>query len=330
MMANSEVRVAVDAMGGDYAPSEIIKGASEAQKFGGVKILLTGPKNQLGDYLSPQNAGSIEIVDAPEVIGMAEKAAQAVRSKPQSSLVKAVKLCREGKADAVVSAGNSGAAMAATMLTWGRIKGIQRPAIAIVIPTPFQPVLLLDAGANAECKSENLLQFARMGSAYAQKVLNVENPSIGLLNVGEEETKGSELVQDAYKLIKKTGMNFFGNVEGKDIPYGKVDVVICDGFTGNVVLKLLEGMAEVFFAEIKSIINKSLASRIAGLLLLRGLRQLKSKLDYEEHGGAPLLGVNGVCIISHGKSKAKAISNAVKVARNAVLGNIVTEIKNSL
>ncbi len=328
-MTNKKVRIAVDAMGGDYAPYEIIKGVHMARRLGDVEILITGPREQITKHFSEDDTKEITIVDAPDVIGMEEKGAQAVRSRPESSLVKAIQLCHIGKADAVVSAGNSGAIMAATLLTWGRIEGIQRPAIAVVIPTPYRPVLLLDAGANTECKPENLRQFALMGHAYARGVLNIKNPSIGLLNIGEEESKGSELTQDAHSLIKQSGVNFFGNVEGKDIPFGKVDVVICDGFTGNVVLKLVEGIAEVFFGEIKSVIYKSFASRTAGLFLMRGLRELKTKLDYEEYGGALLLGVNGICIICHGKSKAKAVSNAISVARNAVLSNIVAEIGES-
>jgi glycerol-3-phosphate acyltransferase PlsX len=325
-MVSDLVRIAVDAMGGDYAPHEIVKGALEAQRDIEVKVLLVGPQEVLEEQLSGYSRDSLEIVDASETIEMGEKAAQAVRTKENSSLVIAARLCREQRADGFVSAGNTGAVMAAALLNWGRIRGINRPAIAIVIPTPSGPVLLLDAGANAECRPDNLLQFAQMGSAYARIILAKQNPSLGLLNVGEEEGKGSELYQEAHQLLKAASLNFLGNIEGKDIVHAKADIVVCDGFTGNIVLKLLEGTIEVFFSEIKNRIRQSFLNRTAGAILLPSLSELKKKLDYEEYGGAPLLGVNGVCIISHGKSKAKAIRNAIRVARQAVLSNLVGEL----
>jgi glycerol-3-phosphate acyltransferase PlsX len=329
-MVSDPVRIAVDAMGGDYAPQEIVKGALEAQRDGEVKVLLVGPQEVLEEQLVGTSRDSLEVFDAPEAIHMGEKAALAVRAKENSSLVVAAKLCRERKADGLVSAGNTGAAMAAALLNWGRIPGVSRPAIAVVIPTPSGPVLLLDAGANAECKPENLLQFGQMGSAYTTLILGKKNPSVGLLNVGEEEGKGSELYQEAHRLLKESSLNFLGNVEGKDIVYAKTDVVVCDGFIGNVALKLLEGTIEVFFSEIKNRITQSFLNRTAGALLLPSLMELKKKLDYEEYGGAPLLGVNGVCIISHGKSKAKAIRNAIRVAKQAVLNNLVAELKSGV
>lgn len=329
-MVSDLVRIAVDAIGGDYAPQEIIKGAIEAQRDSEVKILLVGPQKLLREQIAGYGADFLEIVDAPEVIEMGEKAAQAVRAKEHSSPMVAAKLCREQRADGFVSAGNTGAVMAAALLTWGRIPGVKRPAIAIVIPTPSGPVLLLDAGANADCKPENLLQFAQMGSAYARKILNIDNPSVGLLNVGEEESKGSELYQQAHQLLKASSLHFLGNIEGRDIVHAKVNVVVCDGFTGNIVLKLLEGTTEVFFSEIKNKIKESFLTRMAGAVLAPGLLDLKKKLDYEEYGGAPLLGLNGVCIISHGKSKAKAIKNAIRVAKRMVLNNVVMEIKEEI
>lgn len=329
-MVSDLVRIAVDAIGGDYAPQEIIKGGIEAQRDSEVKILLVGPQKLLREQIAGYGADFLEIVDAPEVIEMGEKAAQAVRAKEHSSPMVAAKLCREQRADGFVSAGNTGAVMAAALLTWGRIPGVKRPAIAIVIPTPSGPVLLLDAGANADCKPENLLQFAQMGSAYARKILNIDNPSVGLLNVGEEESKGSELYQQAHQLLKASSLHFLGNIEGRDIVHAKVNVVVCDGLTGNIVLKLLEGTTEVFFSEIKNKIKESFLTRMAGAVLAPGLLDLKKKLDYEEYGGAPLLGLNGVCIISHGKSKAKAIKNAIRVAKRMVLNNVVMEIKEEI
>lgn len=329
-MVSDLVRIAVDAIGGDYAPQEIIKGGIEAQRDSEVKILLVGPQKLLREQIAGYGADFLEIVDAPEVIEMGEKAAQAVRAKEHSSPMVAAKLCREQRADGFVSAGSTGVVMAAALLTWGRIPGVKRPAIAIVIPTPSGPVLLLDAGANADCKPENLLQFAQMGSAYARKILNIDNPSVGLLNVGEEESKGSELYQQAHQLLKASSLHFLGNIEGRDIVHAKVNVVVCDGFTGNIVLKLLEGTTEVFFSEIKNKIKKSFLTRMAGAVLAPGLLDLKKKLDYEEYGGAPLLGLNGVCIISHGKSKAKAIKNAIRVAKRMVLNNVVMEMKEEI
>lgn len=329
-MVSDLVRIAVDAIGGDYAPQEIIKGAIEAQRDSEVKILLVGPQKLLREQIAGYGADFLEIVDAPEVIEMGEKAAQAVRAKEHSSPMVAAKLCREQRAGGFVSAGNTGAVMAAALLTWGRIPGVKRPAIAIVIPTPSGPVLLLDAGANADCKPENLLQFAQMGSAYARKILNIDNPSVGLLNVGEEESKGSELYQQAHQLLKASSLHFLGNIEGRDIVRAKVNVVVCDGFTGNIILKLLEGTTEVFFSEIKNKIKESFLTRMAGAVLAPGLSDLKKKLDYEEYGGAPLLGLNGVCIISHGKSKAKAIKNAIRVAKRMVLNNVVMETKEEI
>lgn len=329
-MVSDLVRIAVDAMGGDYAPQEIIKGAVEAQRDSKVKILLVGPQKLLREQIAGYGADFLEIVDAPEVIEMGEKAAQAVRAKEHSSPMVAAKLCSEQKADGFVSAGNTGAVMAAALLTWGRIPGVKRPAIAIVIPTPSGPVLLLDAGANADCKPENLLQFAQMGSAYARKILNIDSPSVGLLNAGEEESKGSELYQQAHRLLRASSLHFLGNIEGTDIVHAKVNVVVCDGFTGNIVLKLLEGTTELFFSEIKNKIKESFLTRMAGAVLAPGLVDLKRKLDYEEYGGAPLLGLNSVCIISHGKSRAKAIKNAIRVAKRMVLNNVVTEMKEEI
>lgn len=319
-------------MGGDYAPREIIKGTVfVAQEHSDVQFILVGPPRVVRDELaSSLPSKNISIETASDVIEMGEQAAWSIRSKSNSSIVVGARLVKEERANAFVSAGNTGAVVSAALLTYGRIKGISRPAIAVVVPTPVRPVVLLDVGATADCKAENLLEFARMGCVYAAKILSVVNPSVGLLSIGEEKSKGNELVRVAHGLLEKSGLNFVGNVEGKDISLGKTDVVICDGFTGNVVLKLMESLAGVIFSEVKQVISGSVGSRLGGLLLAPGLRELKRKLDYEEYGGAQLLGVDGVCIIAHGGSKARAIKNAIKLAIQTVSKGVVKEIGDSL
>lgn len=319
-------------MGGDYAPHEIIRGTVfVAQEHSDVQFILVGPPEVVRDELagSPPSK-NISVEAASDVVEMGEQAAWSIRSKSNSSIVVGVRLVKEERADAFVSAGNTGAAVSAVLLTYGRIKGISKPAIAVVVPTPVRPVVLLDVGATADCKAGNLLQFARMGSVYATKILGVANPSVGLLSIGEEKSKGNELVQVAHGLLEKSGLNFVGNVEGKDISAGKTDVVVCDGFTGNVALKLMEGLAEMIFSEVKQVIGESVVSKLGGLLLAPGLRELKRKLDYEEYGGAQLLGVDGVCIIAHGGSKARAIKNAIRLAIQTVSEGVVKEIGDSL
>jgi len=326
------VRIAVDAMGGDYAPEEIVKGAILAAKEEtGVELTLVGRLDILEDKLTGFDApGNITIEAAPEVIEMGENPSWAVRAKKNSSIVVGMKLVQEKKGDAIVSAGNTGAVVGAAFLILGRIKGISKPAIATIIPTPSKPVLLLDVGATTDCKPQNIFQFAKMGQAYLTNVLRIENPSIGILSIGEERGKGNELVQEAYGLLEKSKLKFIGNVEGRDILFGKADIVVCDGFTGNVALKLMEGMAEMFFSKVKSTITESFASRLGGLLLAPGLKKLKRKLDYQEYGGAQLLGINGVCIISHGSSKAKAIKNSIRLAADTVRKDVVLAIKESI
>lgn len=325
-MDERRITVAVDAMGGDYAPVEIVRGAILASQELDLDIILVGLENRLQKELGDLSSSRIRIAPASEVVEMGEEAARAIRTKKNSSIAVAARLCKEGKADALVSAGNTGAVMAAALLMLGRISGISRPAIAVVIPTPNKPVLLLDVGANVDSKAKNLLQFAHMGSAYAKKVLGVSEPVIGLLNVGKERGKGSGLIKKAHFLLEHSGLNFIGNLEGQDIPYAGADVVVCDGFAGNIVLKALEGMVDLVFSQLKTTFKKSLSSKFGALFLSPGLTSLKKHLDYEEYGGAQLLGVNGVCIISHGGSKAKAIKNAIRIAAQTVAANVVSEI----
>ncbi|MFZ5626175.1 MAG: phosphate acyltransferase PlsX, partial [Bacillota bacterium] len=313
-------------------PREIVKGAVAACRELNLGIILVGPAEQLREEITAAGGDGlmIEIVDAPEVIGMDEHPGQAVRKKRNSSLVVGVKLVKEGKGAAFVSAGNTGAAMAASLLGYGRIKGINRPAIATVMPTLTGRCLVLDVGANAEVDASNLLQFAWMGSIYAEKILAIPNPRVGLLNIGEEESKGTPVVQEAYQLLKlQPDLNFIGNVEGRDLPMGAADVVVCDGFTGNVVLKLAEGLAKALLGMIKEAASQSRLAQVGGLLMKPAFTALKEKMDYREYGGAPLLGLQGITIISHGSSDARAIKNAIKVAARCVEQQ-VTEIISRL
>jgi len=327
------LRIVVDAMGGDYAPREIVEGAIQAAMEYGVGIILVGQQEAINRELAGHKVDNLdlEVVHASEIIDMGEHPATAIRKKKDSSIVVGIRLVKEGRGDAFISAGNTGAAMAAALFGYGRIKGIDRPAIASVMPTIRGTSLILDAGANADCKPRNLVQFGIMGSIYAEKILGIANPKVGLLNIGEEETKGNELSQEAYKLMKnQTGVNFYGNVEGRDIPQGVADVVVCDGFVGNVVLKFAEGLAKGLLSMIKEELNKSLLAKLGGLMSMPALVGLKKRMDYAEYGGAPLLGVDGICIISHGSSRAKAIKNAIRVAGECVDQQVVQAIRNSI
>jgi glycerol-3-phosphate acyltransferase PlsX len=326
------MKIAVDAMGGDYAPAEIVKGAVDACAQFGLSVVLVGDealvRRELEKY--PASRLPIEIKHASEVIAMDEHPANAVRRKGDSSIVVAASLVSSGDADAVVSAGNTGAAMAVATLKIGRIAGIDRPAIGTLLPTINGKVVMLDAGANVDCSVENLLQFAVMGSEYARLVLKVSNPRVGLLSIGEEPTKGNELTKAANARLRISNLNFIGNVEGKDIFRGIADVVVCDGFAGNIVLKVGEGMAEFVLDCLKQALQSSTIAKLGALLASPALKRAKAKLDYAEYGGAPLLGVNGVCIICHGRSNSRAIANAIKAAADAVENDIVRSIGFSL
>lgn len=325
------MKIALDAMGGDYAPGEIVRGAWETCRNNGLQVIMVGDREILQqelDSLGP--CDGLEIVHASEVIGMHEAPAAAVRRKKNSSMVVAADLVRSGEAAAMVSAGSTGATMAAALLRLGRIKGIDRPAIASVLPTAGGAAILLDVGANVDCKAKNLLQFAVMGSLYARKVLNIEKPRIGLLNVGEESTKGNELTQEAYQLLLNNNINFCGNIEGRDIYTGVMDVVVCDGFVGNVVLKTSEGLATVLMNMIKSEMQHSNLAKLGAILALPSLKNLKKRIDYSEYGGAPLLGINGVAIVCHGSSRARAIQNALCRARESVETGLIESISACL
>lgn len=330
------MKIAVDAMGGDHAPHEIVLGAAQAVKQYGCDVVLVGDEVVLQRILDKEvpkwRQSGITLQHASENIEMHEHPGAAVRKKKDASIVVATRLVREGECDAVISAGSTGAAVAAALFGLGRIPGIDRPTIATPIPNLTGTTIVLDSGANVDSKPSQLVQSAVMGAMYAQYVLGVENPRVGLLNIGEEETKGNEQALATYPLLKQLKMvNFIGNVEGRDVPRGTVDVVVCDGFVGNVVLKLGEGLAKVILNLVKeSIKNSNILVKLASLLVLPALRPLKKKLDYAEYGGAPLLGVNGGFIICHGSSKAKAIRNAIRVAKEFNEQKVVEHIKENI
>ncbi len=327
------MRIALDAMGGDHAPEEVVNGAWDfVEAYPQHHVVLVGDEARISKLLEGRDHGErLSVVHAPGVIEMGEHPAQAVRRKKDASIVVCADLVRTQQAQAVVSAGNTGAAMASSLLRIGRIRGIDRPAIGSPMPTVQGPCVIVDAGANADCRPVNLLQFAIMGSIYMEKVMGVAQPRIGLLNIGEESTKGNELALEAYGLLEQAQrINFIGNIEGRDILMGKADVVVCDGFVGNVVLKFAEGMGKALFSLIKTEITGDLKSRMGALLVRDGLKRVAQRVDYTEYGGAPLLGIKGVSIISHGSSNRKAIRNALKAAMEANTNRVVPAIEANI
>lgn len=334
---SATVRVSLDAMGGDNAPGEIVLGAVQAAREYGIGVYLVGDEPAIRAELAKHNTTGLDlpIVHTAEIIPMDEhNPAKAVRQKKDSSMVRAVELVKDGSAVGAVSAGNSGAMMAASLFVLKRLKGVERPALGGVLPTKDGVCMVIDMGANTDCKPEYLQQFALMGSIYMERILRLSSPRVGLLANGEEEGKGNQQVQEAHQLLKanaKTmGVNFIGNVEGRDIFAGTVDVVICDGFVGNVVLKLSEGLSETLLGLIRAEMTKSLPNKLAAAVLRNDLRNMGKRLDYAEYGGLPLLGVNGSAIISHGRSKAKAIKNALRVARQTAETGVATAIAEGL
>ncbi|MGR3220609.1 MAG: phosphate acyltransferase PlsX [Candidatus Anammoxibacter sp.] len=330
------MKIAVDAMGGDMAPKEIVKGAVESAKQNkDVDIVLVGDEAKIKDELSELNAclGNVSILHASQVVEMDESAILAVRKKTDSSITKAVDLVAKGEAVAVVSAGNTGAVVAASTILLRTLEGVQRPGITVMIPRMSGFSVVIDAGANLNCKPDHLLQYAIMASVFCKYILGVDEPKVGLLNVGKEETKGNDLVKEAYGLLKNSSVDFVGNIEGCDIVGGEIDIVVCEGFVGNVLLKFFEGVTNDFFNTFESESMKTPESK-QGLKLCKSvLDDLRSKNNYEEYGGVPLLGVNGICIISHGRSKCNAIRNAVnaaiKFAASNVNDRIVAELKKN-
>ncbi|MEJ2181998.1 MAG: phosphate acyltransferase PlsX [Nitrospirota bacterium] len=311
------MKIALDAMGGDFAPAVTVEGAVETvNELPDTEVVLAGDEPALLRELSSKKypQGRISIVHATEVVGMEEPPLQAVRKKKDSSLRRAVEMVKAGQADAAVSAGNSGAMMALALFLLGRSEGVERPAIATEMPSFENPFLLLDAGANVDCSAENVLQFALMGDAYVRLVHKVPRPRVGLLSIGEEPSKGNELTKEAFKLLEKSSVNFIGNIESRAVFLGHADVVVCDGFVGNIFLKTSEGLAEVVLKMIRREIGASRVGKLGYLLMKSGIRNFKKKTDYDEYGGAPLLGIRGTCFISHGRSSPKAIKNALTKA----------------
>ncbi len=325
------IKIAVDAMGGDNAPQSVVEGAIAAANKFQLEILLVGQTEAIKPLLaqSPTGVDNIEIVEAPEVVDMHESPSVALKQKKNSSINICMQLVKEGKAEAAVSAGNTGAVMASAFVTLGRLEGVSRPAIAAPMPTRKGFCIIVDVGANVDCRPQHLAHFAIMGKVFAEKVYQRENTRVGLLSIGEEKTKGNELTLQTYELLEKAPINFIGNVEGRDIVTGDVDVVICDGFIGNVILKFAEGFAEMIMSTAKQFFlagNDTTQTSAKEVF-----RSFAKNLDYSEYGGAPLLGLNGTCIISHGGSSPKAIMNAIKVGaefvKDEVNQHIIEEIK---
>ncbi len=327
------VTIAVDAMGGDSAPKIEIEGAIQAARCLGAKVLLVGRREVLEPEVKRQDGAGlpIEIVHASEQVTMQDGAAQAVRHKRDSSIRVAARLVRDGVAQGLVSAGNTGAVMATVKTVQGMVPGVDRPALASVFPTlKGSPVVLMDVGANVDCSPKMLAQFAVMGEIYSRLILRTTDPRVGLLSIGEEEHKGNDLTRNATPLLKTLPLNFIGNVEGRDLYTGKTDVIICDGFIGNVALKVSEGMVEVIKQMLKESLEATITRKIGYVLSRDAYADFRKRVDYSEYGGAPLLGVRGVCIICHGRSNANAIKNAIRVAAEFADARINSQIETEL
>lgn len=326
------MRILVDAMGSDRHPQPDVEGAVQAARGYGVEIVLIGKQDVMVAELAKHDLSglSVSTVHASQVIEMKEHPANAVKSKKDSSMVVGMQMLKQKQVDAFVSAGNSGGVLAAALLYLGRLKGVKRPALSSIFPTRQGPCFLLDLGANADCKPEYLLQFGIMGSVYAERVLGIINPRVAIVSNGEEEGKGSTLVQEAYPLLKASGLNFVGNAEGKDIPAGLADVVVTDGFTGNVIVKLSEGVAAFLLDMIREEIKSRPLATLGALLARPAFDQVKKRLDYREYGGGPLLGVDGVVIVAHGRSDTMAMRNAIRVARQAVAQGTLNAIRDGI
>jgi phosphate acyltransferase len=327
-------RIAVDAMGTDVAPLPEVEGAIQAAREGLAHVLLVGPQDVLKRELARRGGESglpLEIVHASEAVTMDDKAAKSFRRKRDSSIRVASRLVREGKADGLISAGNTGAVMTSVKIVLGTLAGVDRPALAAVFPNSRgKATVMLDVGANVDCKPLHLEQFAVMGEIYYRVIFGLERPRVGLLSIGEEEHKGNELTREAMGRIKRLPLNFLGNVEGRDLYNGRAEVIVCDGFIGNVALKISEGLIETVSALLKEALSSSLSSKVGSLLSRSAFRNFKKRVDYSEYGGAPLLGVRGVCIICHGGSNANAIKNAVRVAAGFAEGRVNEKIEREI
>jgi phosphate acyltransferase len=330
-MMEADPLIALDAMGGDNAPGAIVEGAVMAARELGVRVALVGRTEAVEKELArlSPSPDSISVVDAPEVIEMDEPPAQAARHKRQSSIAVGLRMLKQGEADAFVSAGNTGAVMAAAIMYVGRVRGIERPSLVGLLPFGGNVTAFLDVGANADARPEYLLQWAQMAAVYMEHVWKVQRPRVGLLNIGEEASKGSTLVQEAYELLERSGLNFTGNVEGRDVPLGGADIIVTDGFTGNVVVKTMEGTAELIMGELRSAITSRPWYAAAGLALRPAFAGVRKKFDYREHGAGPLLGVNGLVFIGHGRSDARAVFSALRMAREAARSGMLAAIREA-
>jgi phosphate acyltransferase len=331
-MGSTCVRIAIDAMGGDYAPNEIVVGALRAQEELGVKVLLVGDPQQIEAALPQKiNRAQVEIVPTEEFVSMDEEPLTAVRRKRKASINVAMDLVKKNEADAVYSAGHSGAAMASALLRLGRLPGIERPAIAAVFPTMVasKQVLILDVGANVDCRPKFLEQFAVMGSTYSQYVLGVSEPKVGLINIGEEDTKGNDLALRTHELLRENSqICFAGNAEGRDVLSGDFDVIVCDGFVGNVLLKFAEAVGTVMLQIVREELPQGLHGQLGTAILKPNLKRIKQRMDHAEHGGALLLGVEGICIIGHGSSQAPSVFNAIRMAKESVDNQVLQRLQS--
>lgn len=326
------MNIVIDAFGGDNAPLEVIKGAIDANKDFHIDITLVGDEGAI-KKCAENNAldiSNLKIKQADTVINVCEEPTNVIKSKKDCSMAVGMQMLADGEGDAFVSAGSTGALVVGATFIVKRIKGIKRPALATVLPTATTPTMLLDSGANADCRAEMLLQFGIMGSAYMNKIMNVESPKVGLANIGSEPSKGRELELETYKLLEKAPLNFTGNIEARQIPLGDCDVVVTDGFSGNLMLKLYEGMGKFFSGELKTLLTKDFKSKIAALMVLKNVKEFKKKVDYSEHGGAPLLGTAKPVIKAHGSSDAKAFYNAIRQAKLFTETKVIDEITSAL
>jgi len=331
-MPSTRARIALDAMGGDHAPAEIVAGAIRAQAELGVEVLLVGDPQEIESSLKQHTSSfQMEIVPADGVVGMDEEPLVSLKRKPKASINVAMDLVKQKRADAVVSAGHSGAAMAAALLRLGRLKGIDRPAIGAVFPTLVagKPVIVLDVGANVDCRPKYLEQFAVMGSVYSQYVLGISEPKVGLLNIGEEDCKGNDLAIRTHQLLQENPrVDFIGNAEGRDVLSGRFDVIVCDGFVGNVLLKFAEAVGDVVLQILREELPQGLSGQLGTALLKPNLNRIKQRIDHAEHGGGLLLGVAGISIISHGSSQAPSIFNAIRLAKEAIDNQVLERIQS--
>lgn len=327
------MKIGIDAFGGDNAPEAVILGVKDALKHIESTLVLYGDESEIFKTLTKHkvNVEKIEVVHTTQIVTGEDKPVQAVKKKKDSSMMKGLIDLRKDELDAFLSAGNTGALLAGGLLKVGRIHGVDRPALVIPYPTTTGMAVLADAGANAECKSRNLKEFSIMGNIFAKAILDIENPRVGLVNVGDEKGKGTQLVKDAYDEISELeGINFIGNIEGRDIPLGGADVIVCDGFTGNVILKVSEGVAKSFSMTIKNIFLKNIATKVSALIVKNGFSEMKKRMDYSEYGGAPLLGIKKLVVKAHGSSNPKAFKNAIIYAEKALDNKVVEKIEAEL